>query len=271
MRKIETDTRIGKSKRRLGGDGIVRKTARLLSQLLNWAVDEQRLPINPLKGNMKLKGDGERDTVISTPEEYARLFAAMDDLVVNGKPRLRPDARAFITIAALTGMRRSELQNLTWGNVDLEGRRLTLHNTKGAKLARSGPRTQTVSLPPRAAEALADLKPDDALPHELVFVPLQGKTIAVNIDWRRIRAAAGLPADLTLHGLRHSIGTAAVIAGMNQFEIQKLLRHKKVSTTARYIHLAEQQQNRLQDRAMAHLDPEPKPPASPLRLVPKIT
>jgi site-specific recombinase XerD len=47
-----------------------------------------------------------------------------------------------------------------------------------------------------------------------------------------------------------------VIAGLSQPEVQRLLRHRNVSVTSRYIHLAERQV-RLQDRATAHFDPEP--------------
>jgi integrase len=78
----------------------------------------------------------------------------------------------------------------------------------------------------------------------------------VNWDWNRIRDAAGLPVDLTLHGLRHSVGTAAVIASLSLPEVQRLLRHRNVSVTSRYILLAERQTN-LKDRATAHLDPAP--------------
>jgi site-specific recombinase XerD len=72
-----------------------------------------------------------------------------------------------------------------------------------------------------------------------------------------VRDAAGLPPDLTLHGLRHSIGTVSVIAGLSAPEVQKLLRHRNISTTARYVHLAEAVESRLQDRATAHLLPDP--------------
>jgi hypothetical protein len=63
--------------------------------------------------------------------------------------------------------------------------------------------------------------------------------IEINRDWLRIRKAAGLPADLTLHGLRHSVGTVAVIAGMSAPEVQKLLRHRNIGATAKYLHLAD--------------------------------
>jgi integrase len=131
-----------------------------------------------------------------------------------------------------------------------------LRGTKGSKLAKSGPKLEHMSLPWRAAEALAAIRPEDAGPHDLVFVPMRGERMSVNYDWNRIRDAAGLPADLTLHGLRHSVGTAAVIAGLSLPEVQRLLRHRNISVTSRYIHLAERQA-RLQDRATAHFDPEP--------------
>jgi integrase len=132
------------------------------------------------------------------------------------------------------------------------------HRTKGIKLAQKrGPKTESVSLPWRAVGALAAIKPENARPDELVFVPKRGERMSVNRDWTRIRIAADLPDGLTLHGLRHSVGTAAVIAGLSLPEIQKLLRHRNPTTAAKYIHLAEHHQSRFQDRATAHLDPEP--------------
>jgi len=67
---------------------------------------------------------------------------------------------------ASTGLRRSEAQELQWGQVDLERRQITLTDSKGTKLARrrasSTLRTEIVGLPPIAAAALSDLKPENA-------------------------------------------------------------------------------------------------------------
>jgi integrase len=189
--------------------------------------------------------------------------------------RLRPAARAFIVVAALTGARRGELQKLTWGQVDLAERRITLSDTKGAKLMkRAGIRTEVLSLPPLAAAALDTLRLtgiaetaelskkggnldnvhlSDAA---LVFPAAHGGRISVNADWRRVRAAAGLPADLTLHGLRHSIGTVAVLAGLTAPEVQALLRHRNASTSSKYVHIAHQHRARLQDRVVETIMPD---------------
>jgi integrase len=252
IRAIEQDTRRNSRKRRLGGTGAARKATRVLSAVLTWAVGEGRLPRNPIVGNLRLDGDGVRETVLTEPTQYGALLLAMDELVAAGK--LRPQSRAFLIAAAFTGMRRNELRQLRWGQVDRSERRITLVGTKGARLARRGPKTETVSLPPIAAAALAGIRPDNAAPDERVFMPQRGEVIEINRDWLRVRAAAGLPDDLTLHGLRHSIGTVAIMAGLNLAEVQKLLRHRTVATTALYVHLADRA--RLQDRAMAAMAPQ---------------
>jgi integrase len=253
-RAIETDTRTNARRRRLGGLGAARVTIRLLSAMLTWCVAEGKLVRNPLLGTkrgLRLTPEAPRETVITEPEQYAALFSTMDSMVAARE--LRAFSCAFITVKALTGMRRGELQSLTWGQVDLGRLRITLTASKGAKLARGGLKTETVSLPAFAGAALAAIRPADTEDSDRVFVPIRGNKIAINRDWVKVRNRAGLPADLALHGLRHSAGTVAVMSGLSGPEVQKLLRHRNISTTARYIHLADQA--RLQDRALGHLAP----------------
>jgi integrase len=254
VRAIEKDTRTNARGRRLGGLGAARKTARLLSTMLGWCIVAGRLSTNPLLGAMRslrLAPESPRETVITEPQQYAQLFETMDAMLAGGV--LRAFSRAFIIVAALTGMRRSELQTLHWGQVDLGAGRITLTTSKGAKLARGGLRTETVSLPPFAAAALAAIRSEDAQDDEQVFIPRRGNRLEINRDWVKVRDRAGLPADLALHGLRHSAGTVAVMSGLSGPEVQKMLRHRNISTTAKYIHLAETA--RLQDRALGHLAP----------------
>jgi integrase len=264
LRGIEGDQRTNRRKRRLGGPGAARKAVRLLSAMLTWAVHEGRLATNPIIGNLRLTGDGTRETVLERPEQYAALLGAMDLLVAEGA--LRAPSRAFIILAAATGLRRGEIQALRWGQIDLAARRITLTSSKGAKLAKGGPRTEKVSLPPVAAAALAAICPAGIPAAQQVFMPRRGRAYEINRDWLTVRAAAGLPADLTLHGLRHSIGTQGVLAGLSVAEVQKLLRHRNITTAAKYIHLAEGAMGRLQDRAIDHLMPAGNAPASVLPL-----
>jgi integrase len=150
-------------------------------------------------------------------------------------------------------MRRSELQTLTWAQVDLDQRRIRLVDTKGAKLARGGVRSEMISIPPLAAAALVAIMPAEPDPTALVFPPGQGHAIEVNRAWVRVRQEADLPAGLTLHGLRHSLGTTAVLSGLSGPEVQALLRHRTLGVTSKYLHLAKIVTERLQDRATARL------------------
>jgi integrase len=249
MRAIENDTRQNSRKRRIGGAGAARKQVRFLSTLLTWCVGEGRLVTNPIIGNLRLSGDGERSAVITEPEQYLAFLRAMDELVLEGK--LRPAIRVFFLVKAFTAMRRSEVQNLRLGQIDIENRRITLTDTKGIKLASRGPKQEIISLPEFAAAALAEILPKHGNPEDLVFPPKRGRKISVNRDWRLIQVRAGLPGDMVLHGLRHSAGTVAALEGMSLPEIQAMLRHRNPTTTSRYIHLANRLRSRLQDRAMA--------------------
>jgi site-specific recombinase XerD len=54
-----------------------------------------------------------------------------------------------------------------------------------------------------------------------------------------IRKRVKLPADLVLHGLRHSAATSALLSGLSLPEVQKLQRHRNIATTSKYVHILE--------------------------------
>jgi integrase len=263
-RQITDDTRHNSRKRRLGGPGAARKVLRLLETMLRWATDEGLIAEVPFScRELKLDGDGMRESVITTAEQYSQLFSTMNELVDKGT--LRPAVRTFIMLLASTGLRRGEAQSLRWGQVDLARRQITLDGSKGSKLARRRGRvaaqTEIVGIPPVAAAALAELKPEKVTPDRLVFAPASGGQLSVNRDWVIVRRAAGLPDELTLHSLRHSVGTTGAIAGLTMPELQALLRHRQPGTTARYIHIA-QMAGGLADKAMVGVLPAPDTPSA---------
>ncbi len=262
--QIEEDQRVGRRGHPMGGPGVAAKAVRTLSAMLSWAAARGDIAENPLVGKIRLCGDGVRDAVIEGPQEYARLFETMDRMVAayeqgDASEGLRPAVRDFIEVVAATGLRKSEALGLRWRDVDFARDTLRLPATKGARLRaqrRGGaPRPVTVAAPPVAAAALgrrraavvafAGLIDPDALMFE---GERRERPIAVDRDWRRVRAAADLDTELTIHGLRHSLGTAAALSGMDALELMRVLRHASPSTTTRYIHIA-QERERLADRA----------------------
>ena len=152
-------------------------------------------------------------------------------------------------LAMLCGLRRGELAGLRWSDVDFAANVLHIRNQR-LRLAGSG----VVDAAPKSAAGRRD-------------VPLPGKLVALlrsEFRRQRLRQAAGavLPAyvvsevdnrpidphrlnlalshDITaaglrpinLHGLRHSMATAAVAAGVSIKILQSLLGHASYTTTA---------------------------------------
>lgn len=56
--------------------------------------------------------------------------------------------------------------------------------------------------------------------------------------FRHLREAIGLPADLKLHGCRHTFATGAIMNDVGVMHLQQIMRHADVRTTQRYVHLA---------------------------------
>ena len=62
-----------------------------------------------------------------------------------------PNDKAFIKFAFFTGLRKSELFNLTWDNVDIDNKRIFLYDTKGGK-------NQAIIITDNAVQVLLDIK-----------------------------------------------------------------------------------------------------------------
>ena len=105
-----------------------------------------------------------------------------------------------------------------------------------------------LALPSKAQEILAALPPGK--PDELVIRSAKdGSQIDLKKIWVRVRANAGLPTDLTIHGLRHAIASHLAMAGASAPEIQAAMGHANIKTSVRYIHFAEGRKNELAERA----------------------
>jgi integrase len=234
-----------RGRRRIGGAGIARKVIRLLSAALSWAVEQGHLKNHPFKGEIRLEGDSRRDAILEDRGAYQRLFTTMDEMVAEGE--LRQQVRDIVTLLALTGARRNEIRALRWRHIDLESGRIVLPASEH-KAGRKTRRPRIMSLVP-AAQEIITRQPEGA-DDELVFQPLRGRLVSVNRDWRQIRKRAGLPSDLVLHSLRHSLGSHGAMAGMSAAELQALLGHSQLGTTSRYIKWAEQRATP-HDRAVA--------------------
>ncbi len=223
-----------------GGEGTARRTLGLASALFSFAVKEETISTNPCHGIEKGR-DGMREAIVEDAEAYARLFSALDDPAIS-----RPAADA-IRLIALTGARKGEITGLRWANVDLANGRLIFQPAQH-KSGRATGKPKIISLPTMAQAILAALtagKPDELV----IRSAKEGARIDLKKVWARVRVAARLPADLTIHGLRHAIASHLAMAGASAPEIQAAMGHANIKTSARYVHFAEGRKNELAERA----------------------
>ena len=161
-------------------------------------------------------------------EEFCRLGRVLDEVEAEG--RVSANAVAAIRLLMLTGCRRGEIVTLRWEDVDLEAGELRLRDAK------TGPRQ--VALSPAAVRVLSAIPRVVDTPWVIAGRKPGTRLANLNAPWLVVRARAGLE-DVRLHDLRHSFASRALALGESLSMIGKLLGHRKVQTTARYAHLAQ--------------------------------
>ena len=138
----------------------------------------------------------------------------------------------FVLFCLHTGLRRGELFNLQWDDVDLTRQTMILKDPKGKV-------DQILPLSNKAADILVNIPKE--FDTKWIFYGRAGRQrTTFQSEWKAIKKAAGLPDHFRLHGLRHHFASSLVSAGTDLYTVQKLLCHKDASMTMRYAHLADQ-------------------------------
>lgn len=246
----------GKEKKaKRGGEGGARRTMRLLKAILAYAVKKHGLPENPA-AKLDLGSDGERDAVPDL-DAYGRLWAALEEL--RGTSYTMARACDCVSVIALTGARKSEIQKLRWRHVDLAGRRLVLPRGEH-KAGRKTGKPRVIGLPAHAVAILSGYLPKESEarpePDALVFSGnRQDVPVALQRPWERIAEKAKLPATITLHNLRHGVGTMLAAEGKTPAQLAMALGHAQWRTTERYVHAVDKAREELAEQTAALVRP----------------
>lgn len=229
-----------------GGPGAADKTVLILRAAFAWAVSEKLLKSNPCEG-VHVSQSGQREEIMTGPEDYARMFATLQTM--EAEHRIRPAAADAIRVIAFTGARRGEVTGMLWRHVDLKAGTVTLPPAAHKTGKKTG-KPRVIRLPAVAQEIIA--RQPGGEPDDYVFRAAKGSgQITIARPWELLRVEAGLPTGLTLHGLRHSIASHLAMAGASNAELMQALGHRQISTTLRYTHWADEQKSLLAEKAAA--------------------
>jgi integrase len=195
---------------------------------LNWCVEEGRITASPAKG-VNLPRGVKREHIYLTVAEVGQLADA-----------ITPHYRDLVWFLATTGLRFGEAAELRVKDVhlrrqrirvarsitDVEGRML-IGPPKGGK-ERDVPVTAFVS---RRLEARLQGKGRE----DLLFPTPRGKAMRSNNfkrrDYDNAVLAAGLPAGLWVHDLRHTAASLAIHSGASVKSVQRMLGHASAKIT----------------------------------------
>jgi integrase len=155
--------------------------------------------------------------------ELQAIGAALAALEDEGE--ILPGCATVIRLAPLTGCRISELLELKWDDVDLQGGALEIRDAK------AGARRHPIGA--AAVAFLAGLERVGPWVCQGVIPDKRLSTRFAQKAWEAVRARAGLNG--WFHDLRHSYGTMAGATGANAFLIRDALGHKTLAMTNRYV------------------------------------
>lgn len=200
-----------------------------LSHVFSVAIgDWEWAEVNPVRNVRKPPEPKGRDRYLND-DERERLLSAC-------KASSSPDLYTVVVLALGTGMRRGEILGLTWGNVDLKSKLITLTKTK------NGDR-RTLPLCASAYDLLLARSKVRSIETDLIFPGGKRTKLGAFVPrditkpWETARAKAGL-ADFRFHDLRHTAASTLAMTGASQLDIAAVLGHRSLQMTKRYTHLS---------------------------------
>jgi integrase len=194
-----------------------------------------------------------------TPEERARLMAALDDREQRRREErtrmidwqrernyvelpehgtFTDHIRPLVVLVLNTGLRRGEALGLTWGAVDFANGLVHVDATT----SKSG-KGRDIPMTAEARETLLALRdqhfPDGKTEPDAFLFNIGGGRLATigHRLWGELMSAAHIK-NFRFHDLRHDFASRLVMAKVDLYSVSKLLGHGDIQMTQRYAHLA---------------------------------
>lgn len=179
-----------------------------------------------MKKYMQFRTEPRKLPIVLSIEEVSAILAAAPG------PGIK--YRAALSIGYGAGLRASEVTNLKVRDIDSD--RMLIHVERG-----KGGKDRDVMLSPSLLELLRaywrEARPQGWLfPGQSRVEPMSPRSL--NRAFNSAKAMVGIKKPATLHSLRHSFATHLLEADTDVRVIQVLLGHAKLTTTARYTHVA---------------------------------
>lgn len=185
-----------------------------LSTTLNIAVANRYIKENPMKGVKKFRCEHHTIRYL-TREEEVELFKHLPEYL-----------KLIVTVALHTGLRRGNILELRWEQINFDYRFIEVLKNKGNKRIQI-PLSETLYnefIKIRKDEGYVFINPETGLPYK-----------DIKKAFNAAKEKAGIK-NFRFHDLRHTVATRLVEKGIDLAVVQDLLAHSNIQTTMRYAH-----------------------------------
>ncbi len=207
------ETYRNKRKEESAAGASVNRELACLKRLFNIAIRDGKIRKNPVKG-VKFLQENQRDRVLNH-QEYKKLISVAKEHIV-----------PIIKVGYWTGMRKGEILNLKWTQVDLKAKRIYLRaeDTKTNQ-------AREIPLSEELVRVFENLQYNYNKNHVFTY---KGKDLkSFRRAWASACSLAGI-SDFTFHDLRHTAATNFRKAGVRVEKVMRILGHKSVAAFLRY-------------------------------------
>ena len=207
------DTRKRNKERKLSRNSKVSYFNKLRA-CLNQAYEDGIIDKNPMRGIQGFKA-----------EEGKRMYLTIEEVMVLARTECEyPTIKSAFLFSCLTGLRRSDVARLTWGDVYQQGdfTRIIFKQKKT-----SG--QEYLDITRQAAELMGER----GAAGEKVFPDIHSPSCTNNAIKLWV-ARAGIDKEITFHCGRHTFATMMLDIGTDIYTVSKLLGHREISTTQIY-------------------------------------
>ena len=186
-----------------------------LRACLNQAFEDRIIPVNPCRGVERFR-----------PEEGTRMYLTIDEVRLLAQTECEyPRIKDAFLFSCMTGLRRSDILRLTWGDIHKQGdfTRIIFRQKKTDG-------QEYLDITPQAAQLMGDPKGiNDPIFEDIHSPSCTNKAVQ---EWV---LNAGIHKKISFHCARHTFATMMLDLGTDIYTVSKLLGHRDLSTTQIYV------------------------------------
>ncbi len=169
-------------------------------------------------------------------KEVRREFLTMRELAVLSRtPCENPGLKRTFLFSCFTGMRKSDIIRLTWGDIyEVDGFTRVVYRQKKTRVL------EHTDFNPQAVNCMGE-RTDG---YKLVFPDFRYST-RTSVHLQEWCASAGIYKKITFHCARHTFAIMMLELGADIYTISKLLGHKNIKTTQIYVKVLDKMKREL--------------------------